>query len=57
MDDLKFNIYAFTSPKTAAERAALWEEAFRLMGDLDRQITGIEIALANAQAEPEHAAI
>ncbi|CAN5557117.1 hypothetical protein BH11PSE7_BH11PSE7_12250 [soil metagenome] len=53
MDDLKFNLYAFTSPKTTAERGALWTEAFRLMDELSDQISDIELALIEAKSAQE----
>lgn len=45
MNDLKFNIYAFSAPKTRAEYSALLDEALRLMDELGEQVTCLEQAV------------
>ena len=37
MDDLKFNIYALSNPKTPAEYSALLDEALLLLEELNTQ--------------------
>jgi hypothetical protein len=46
MEDLKFNIHAFTRPSTAAERSALLDEAVRMGEELEAMVDAMSAMLA-----------
>ena len=50
MEDLKFNIHAFTRPSNRAEYSALLDEALRMAQELEEMIDNMSAALADNAA-------